>query len=482
MTRFLTVLGFSLFFVAGVDAQFSKSYQAIPVLDTIPADIHENMKARLNRDNGSMEATTANKREATYMKSLNKERFEHIVDNFNKDKFIVDSELNQYLNLILENIRKGNPGLPLDIHVYLYRSSVPNAICYGEGTIVFSTSLLARLESEDQVASVLSHELAHQIKGHGDQTMKALTSLNFDKKINKEIKQIKSDSYGKYSKIKNLTEALELSRTRHSRFYEFEADSVGLGLLLNTKYNSIAAVRSMEILDSIDRPVYTKPLDLKKYFNFKDYPFKASWATYIKSDNWHKSLEVADSLKTHPNCKQRATALQRQLTRVSKWPASYTASSDDDVFTFIRTTSQFETLESEYHFKQYGKAMFRALVMLEQYPDNIYLHAMVGKCLYKLYEYQKHHLLGNVLELPDPRFEENYDRFLTFFHKLRLSELENLAYHYVTTKNESYFLDENFLYTTWLCSTLPSSKLGHEKVKDEYRERFPNGRYLKQMK
>jgi hypothetical protein len=67
---------------------------------------------------------------------------------------------------------------------------------------------------------------------------------------------------------------------------------------------------------------------------------------------------------------------------------------------------------------------------------------------------RENHVLGKVLELPDPRFNENYDRFLTFFHRLRLSELENLAYNYVISQDEKYFSDEEFLYATWLCSRL----------------------------
>ena len=433
------------------------------------------MKARLAQDQAAVDGTST--KANAYMKSLYKGRFDFIVQTFNEDRFIVDSELNQYLTEVLQNIQKTNPEWPQDVSVYVYRSSTPNAICFGEGTIAFSLSLLSRLENEDQVAYVLCHELAHHYGKHADIKVEDLTRLNFDKELSKQVKEIKSTTYGQYTKLKDLMQGLELSLNYHSREKEFEADSIGLQLFLNTSYQTLAPVRTMEILDSVDQSIYRSPLDLRKYFNFKGYSYKESWEQYTKSDTWYAKKNEVDSLKTHPGCKKRSLALQRQLTRANRWPDEQ-VSSKDEVYSFIRTTSEFEMVESEYHFKGYGKALFQAIMMLEQFPDNAYLHGMIGKCLYKLYESQKNHVLGKVLELPDPRFNENYDRFLTFFHRLRLSELENLAYYYVTNQDEKYFSDEDFLYATWLCSRLSVSKLDPDSVLEELQTKFPDSRYL----
>lgn len=462
-----------------VMGQYSYRYTPIPILDTIPAEVHAAMKARLELDKSGVDEPTA--KAANYAKQLYKGRFEYIVQTFNEDKLIVDSELNQYLTEILQKIQKANPELPQDVSVYVYRSSIPNAICFGEGTIAFSLSLLNRLENEDQVAFVLCHELAHHFKKHADLKVKDLTKLNFDKKLSKQVKEIKATTYGQYTKLKDLMQGLELSLNHHSREKEFEADSIGLQLFLNTSYQSLAPLRTMEILDSADQSIYRTSLDIKKHFNLKGYPYRESWGEYVKSDTWFAKKNEVDSLKTHPSCKKRWLALQRQLERANRLPAEY-VTPKDEVFSFIKTTSEFEQVESEYHFKEYGKALFRAMMMLERFPDNAYLHGMIGKCLFKLHENQKNHTLGKVLELPDPRFTENYDRFLTFFHRLRLVELENLAYYYVINQDEKFFSDEEFLYATWLCSRLSVSKLDSDAVRDDYRDKFPDGRYLRLMK
>lgn len=81
------------------------------------------------------------------------------------------------------------------------------------------------------------------------------------------------------------------------------------------------------------------------------------------------------------------------------------------------------------------------------------------------------------MDLPDPRFDENYDRFLTFVHALRLMELASLAYYYPTVRAETYSGDEYFLYTRWLSAQVEVSQTDPGKVKAEYSARFPEGRY-----
>jgi hypothetical protein len=107
---------------------------------------------------------------------------------------------------------------------------------------------------------------------------------------------------------------------------------------------------------------------------------------------------------------------------------------------------------------------------------------MIAKCMYTLFIYQRNHQLSKVVTLPDPRFADNYDRFLTFIHKLRLGEIAGIAYNYAISRPESNFNDEEFIYALWLCSRLELSKMDPDKVKEEYVAKFPRGKYLKQMR
>jgi hypothetical protein len=122
------------------------------------------------------------------------------------------------------------------------------------------------------------------------------------------------------------------------------------------------------------------------------------------------------------------------------------------------------------------------MMLAENYPQNVHIHAMIGQGLYQLYWSQKNHELGKVLSLPDPRFEENYDRYLSFLHTLRLMELASLSYYYTVTKRKIFGEQEDILYACWLASKTEVSQEDPLKIKTEYIARFPTGKYLLQMK
>lgn len=469
----ISLLCFASFAGSG---QIEKNYFPAPVLDTLPPDMARALKLKLEKDKARIEEPT--RQANAFLKSLYEKRYEYLIKTVNDDFFVVDSEFTPFLQSVLDKIYNANPQLPRETQVYAMRSSVPNALSFGDGTLGFTLSLLARMENEDQVAFVLCHEIAHYHREHSATHLKELTQFTYDKDLKQKMDDLKRSEYGRYTKLTEIFKWMGLSLTRHSRVHEFEADSVGLAYLSATGYDLRQASRVMEILDSASVPMNTQQVDFKKHFDFKYYPLKTSWLKYEKSSTWHVTAIENDSMQAHPDCKRRAVALDRQRRRFEDTQNS--ASAADGASSF-RVKSQFELVHSEYHFKRYGRALFRALLLTDQYPDNIYLQAIIGKCLYKLFVYQRNHELGKVLELPDPRFGENYDRFLTFMHRLRLTERSSLAYQYMSTRPALSFEDEEFLYALWLCSTLEVSKLDPDKVKAEYTEKFPGGKYVRQM-
>lgn len=471
--RMAGVLLVLLFHAFSGKAQFTG--KPSPFLDTVPKEVRALMDARLAAENAAI--TTDKPKIRSFIKTVHKERLDYIVKLFNDDLFLGDSELSRHTSAVFENIVQSNPKIPQDASLYLYRSNSPNALSFGQGTLAFSLALLSRLENDAQVAFILSHELAHYYLGHTRTAIEKYASLNFDKDINKEVKTISRSQYERYSRMKELMKNLELSFNRHSRSHELEADSIGLLFFLNSRYaDAVAPVRTMELLDSADAPIFKSRLELKKRFDFKEHPFKDSWLTYRKSTTWYARKEMSDTSQTHPSCLVRAGLLNDQIARQSS-----TAHFEGQDFSSVKLQAQLDLVEANYHFKLYGKALYLTLQMLEALPDNAYLHAMIGKCFYQLYISQKNHELGKVLELPDPRFPENYDRFLTFVHTLRIGDLEKIAYYYIISQDEKFFENEEFLHAVWLCSQLPVSRLSTTSVEEDYKRLFPQGKYIRQM-
>ena len=462
-------------------AQFEKNYYPAPIDDTISSETLRQIKVKLALDKSRINEPKGKVND--YLQELYEKRAEFVIQNFNGDYFINDTEISPYLQSILDVICKSNPQLSSEARVYAFRSNAVNAMSFGEGTIAFTLGLLSRMESEDQIAFVLCHEMAHYYAKHSDLKAIDFARLNYDKEIKKKVKEIAKSDYGQYTKFTKLIGSLGLSINKHSREKEFESDSLALLFYMNTKYDLHAPIRTLEILDSADVSLHPENIDLKKHFNFTAYPFKDHWLSYTPGSNWYASQNEVenDSLRTHPSCKKRIDALQAQL---KSYNLAYKGPfySPETKATYFQTRSDFEIVESTFHFKQYGKTLFLSLILLDRYPNNIYLHSMISKCLYQLYRYQKNHELGTVLSLPDPRFDENYDRVLTFLHALRLMEIASLSYYYPMTKKEIYGNDEEFLYACWLSSQSEVSQESPDKIKLRYKSMFPSGKYNAMMK
>ncbi len=462
--------------------QFEKTYSPAPFLDTIPRDLNDSLKARLLRQKKAIKGKPSQR---NFIYSLYEKHNESLVRYFNDDNFIDNDEITDYLHQVLVKVLRSNPQINGDISIYAFRSSVPNAFTFWDGTIGVTLGLLARIENEDELAFVISHELAHYYAHHIDRRIAEIARINYDPQIEKEIKNIKSDQFEKYTKLKKLFKDLGLSLNYHNREEEFQADSIGLTFMLRTAFRPQASLRLMEILDSANMPRYKKNIDLKKTFTFSKYPFKDSWLEYTKSPMYHKTGDDeygdSDTVRTHPDCKRRIGLLKEILAK-NRLSTERVVLTPDVTIRYIAKRSEFEMIESENHFKHYGKSLFYTLALLQQYPVNMYLHGMVGRNLSLIYQSMKDHQFGKVVPFPDERLEESYNRVLSFLQKLRIMEVASLSYNYMVEKEESYFQNEEFLYSFWYSAQMPMSDLSANLVKEDYLQRFPEGKYVSILK
>src|SRR5690554_5994458 len=109
-------------------AQYEFNYKPIPITDTIPAQLHEALKKRLQNEKIKIKESTKNKDIYKYKCSLYENRCDHVIKNFNNDRFIIDTLFTPYLQKIADEIYQSNPQLKKETKVYAYRSTIPNAM------------------------------------------------------------------------------------------------------------------------------------------------------------------------------------------------------------------------------------------------------------------------------------------------------------------------------------------------------------------
>ena len=135
-----------------------------------------------------------------------------------------------------------------DFHV-LAESRIVNAFALPGGQVFITQGLLEKLDSEDQVAGVLAHEVAHVVARHSaehiakQQLAQGLTGAT--------IIATYDPNDPRTANTAQMTMLLtELVNMKFGREDELEADGLGVGLMLAAGYNPESLVEVMDILES----------------------------------------------------------------------------------------------------------------------------------------------------------------------------------------------------------------------------------------
>ncbi|MDR3714803.1 MAG: M48 family metalloprotease [Puia sp.] len=363
-------------------------------------------------------------------------RWENVKEKFDKREIYTVPAAQRYLDAIVAEIAKGNPVLrDRSFACYFSRSAVPNAAYIGEGIIVFNMGLFYRLDNESQAAFILCHELAHFLLQHAENSMNKYVATINSEEIQAQLRKIKATEYHKHAQVQDLVKGLTFDSRRHSRDHESEADSMGVVLMSHTRFGVSGAPAALAILDSIDVDTLNTARCLPAVFNAKEYPFRKKWLHKEEGLlGGHAKLrgeEMADSLKTHPDCKLRIKLLEpfvsgARQTVAGKWVV------DSTVFATLRDRFRYEVIEYDFLSDYYTGSLYYSLELLQQHPGDNYLVANIGRLLGGIYEAQKAHRLSQVADLPSPDYPANYNLLLQFIQNLYLEDIASIDYYYLS--------------------------------------------------
>ena len=365
-----------------------------------------------------------------------KQRWDNLKDKFDKKEIYTDTKAQQYLDKIVAEIVKANPSLQhKEFKCYFSRSGIPNAAYLGEGLILFNIGLFSRLDNESQAAFILCHELAHFYLQHSENSIQKYVATINSPEVQKELRNIKKAEYGKREELEKLLKGLTFDSRRHGRDHESSADSMGIEFLRNTRFDIKESLTTLALLDSIDRDTLKTEEVLQKLFNAKEYPFQKRWIAkeegllgghaVLKQDE-----DMADSLKTHPDCKLRIKALEPLVLKYQTASPSKNII-DKSMFEELISTFRYEMVEYAFVSDNYTKSLQYTLQLLQHDPSDPYLVTQIGKIFNGFYNAQKGHTLSKVTDLPAPFFEPNYNLLLQFIQNLFLEDYAAVGYHFL---------------------------------------------------
>lgn len=176
-----------------------------------------------------------------------------------------DEALRRHLDRMTQKIaRKADP-VPFTYTVYLVEDPEPNAFTPGAGHVFVTTGLVKVLETEAQMAMVLSHEMAHVTKNH-------LLKGQLHDTIVAEAGSLGSDYLTSKTGVTRavppqllnavVKRALDVKTNGYSRDLEAQADDVGYGYMTAAGYDPHESVKVFEIFARFDGP----PSHLQNFF------------------------------------------------------------------------------------------------------------------------------------------------------------------------------------------------------------------------
>jgi predicted Zn-dependent protease len=131
----------------------------------------------------------------------------------------------------------------------LLDTPVVNAMAVPGGYIYITRGMLERINSEDELAGVLGHEIAHVTARHSAQQISRQQLAQFGLVLGAVVAG--PEVLQQYGQLAEL--GLGLLFQRYSRQHETEADLLGTGYLAEARYHPIGAERMLMTLQRMDK-------------------------------------------------------------------------------------------------------------------------------------------------------------------------------------------------------------------------------------
>ena len=185
-----------------------------------------------------------------------------------------DKALEAYLNQVARRLRSPEMPSELSFKIVVIRDPHLNAFAFPNGVIYIHTGILARMDNEAQLASLLGHEIIHCTHRHALKAMRGL----------KDPPTVMAAVYGTLSNIsgldhlaKSLGLAGSMAAMGYCRELENEADQLGFELAMRAGYdpmeifNLFNHLKEEIKLEGIEEPFFlgTHPMVQQRIDNIK---------------------------------------------------------------------------------------------------------------------------------------------------------------------------------------------------------------------
>jgi len=165
-------------------------------------------------------------------------------------KPVNDPELQRYVNRIGRWVVDQTDRAHLPWRFAVLRSDAVNAFATPGGNIFITDGLLHLLNSEAELAAVISHEVAHVIKKHHIKAMSSLNTSGLSGLI--KLASLTKEGRSNQMTTQMVGQVKDMYLRGLDKDDEFEADSMGTVIASRAGYDPFALMAVLQTLDSLD--------------------------------------------------------------------------------------------------------------------------------------------------------------------------------------------------------------------------------------
>lgn len=377
-------------------------------------------------------------------KKIYNKQLESLKKQLEDSTFVFNQELTNRVKVVFDEIYRVNPELKDENFRFLFdKTMYPNAGAYGNGLFTINLGLFSLFDTEDEVAFVICHELAHYYLLHIHKKIDNYITVTHSKEIKHKARAIKRKKYGKNTAGLKLLRDLSFNLSEHSREAELEADSKGFEYFSKTKYNKEAARSALNRLGDLEELIFTHKVDWDLLFSTENYKFKKNLLQ--KEQSLFDSEEVIDdykwdedSLKSHPNTDLRVEKISNLLVDERELV-------ETENYKEIKQLSQKIAILSAIDTNRLDYALY---LVSSNYESNPFYKSCLGQILYKMYLLKKEHNLGKYISLESDLSDEvHLNEIRRFIHNVDLYELKKMGKAFTARNKEKLKENKTFIIT-----------------------------------
>jgi len=449
-------------------AQFNEDYEPLVNSGSVPAIFSADPIAKTEANMASNVVLDENQARTFYSKVNFLSR--QILQSGN---IYLNNALTFYVDSIVNRLLATGLNLPGHVNVFVSRFTDQNALCLPDGTIIVNIGLLEILENEAELAFILAHEIGHFAESHSAKDLKRLTEI-----------QKRESNFN--SRASSAYRSLQFSRDS-----EFDADFWALQLVQQAGYDLYSAIGALSKLKSEPAAKRSK-LNLSDFFENELFQIDTNWvndkalkrATRMFTKNNESRIasgKMDDIFQTHPDIEKRVEALSSMAETLTK-TFEQTTVTENRSMGRIKKIAQFEMVENYMRMQNYLDALESSLILLEEYPENIYLNASVARSLHWISYYKEINngkVTGNGSK--DDK-SADYLQLVALMNEMGLADAKKLAYSYSKTLKSKNEQNEDYCFYYALNTEHYLGKNLAKVLYQEYILKFPNGNYLNFVK